>query len=163
MPTMLNAALAAFTAERSGSASALMTAGRQVGATIGVAVLGTVIATVYKNQLHLPGLPAAAMAVARSSVAAGVLVAKHLPAPFSGVALGAVHHAYANGVDMMLWVCAAIAITAAVLAALFIPRTVAVAPDGAADSTVADSTGPAELSGQSAGVAGALTDGNGGE
>ena len=57
MPTMLNAALGALTPERSGSGSALISATRQVGATIGVAVLGTVIATVYQNRLHLPGLP----------------------------------------------------------------------------------------------------------
>jgi hypothetical protein len=34
----------------------------------------------------------------------------------------AVHDAYASGVDVMLWVCAAIAAVAAVLAVLFLPR-----------------------------------------
>jgi hypothetical protein len=36
--------------------------------------------------------------------------------------MSAVHAAYASGVDVMLWVCAAIALAAAVLAALFLPR-----------------------------------------
>ena len=60
MPTALNAALGALSPARSGSGSALITAMRQVGGTIGVAVLGTVLATVYRSHLHLTGLPAAA-------------------------------------------------------------------------------------------------------
>jgi DHA2 family multidrug resistance protein-like MFS transporter len=121
MPTMLNAALSALTPERSGTGSALMSAMRQVGATIGVAVLGTVIATIYQNRLHLPGLPASVGAVARSSVAAGVAVAQHAPAATSAGLLDAVHSAYTSGIDAMLWICAGVAIAAAILAFLFIP------------------------------------------
>src|SRR3984957_1845349 len=61
LPTAMNAALGVLTAERSGSGSALMSAMRQVGATIGVAVLGTVLATVYTGRLRLPGLAAAGL------------------------------------------------------------------------------------------------------
>jgi len=118
MPTMLNAALSALTPERSGSGSALMTAARQVGATIGIAVLGTVLNSVYRSHLSIAGLPTAA-AAARNSVGAGVDVAELLG---SAPLLAAVRDAYASGVDVMLWVCAAIAAAAAVLAALFLPR-----------------------------------------
>ena len=75
MPQTMNAALCALSAERSGSGSALISALRQVGATIGVAVLGTVLASVYRSHLAVTGLPAAAAAAARSSVVAGVEVA----------------------------------------------------------------------------------------
>jgi MFS transporter, DHA2 family, multidrug resistance protein len=119
MPTMLNAALSALSPERSGSGSALMTAARQVGATIGVAVLGTVLNSVYRGHLGVAGLPPAIAAVAKSSVGTGVAVAAKID---SASLLTAVHAAYASGVDVMLWVCAAIAIAAAVLAALFLPR-----------------------------------------
>ncbi|HTX82964.1 MAG TPA: DHA2 family efflux MFS transporter permease subunit [Streptosporangiaceae bacterium] len=119
MPTMLNAALSALSPERSGSGSALMTAARQVGATIGVAVLGTVLNSVYRGHLGMAALPPAVAAVAKSSVGTGVAVAAKLG---SASVLSAVHAAYASGVDVMLWVCAAIAIAAAVLAALFLPR-----------------------------------------
>ena len=125
MPTMLNAALSALAPERSGSGSALMTAMRQVGATIGVAVLGTVLSSVYRSKLTLTGLPADVAATAKSSVGTGVAVALRLRSP---ELLTAVHAAYAAGVDVMLWVCAAIAIAAAVLAALFLPPE----PGGAA-------------------------------
>ena len=59
MPQTMNAALSALSAERSGSGSALISAMRQVGATIGVAVLGTVLASVYRSHLVVTGLPAA--------------------------------------------------------------------------------------------------------
>jgi len=136
LPTMLNAAIGALSPERSGSGSALLTAMRQVGATIGVAVLGTVIATVYQGKLHLAGLPAGVADVARSSVAAGVAVAHQLPAPLAAGVLGSVRHAYTSGLDVMLWICAGIAIAAAVLAALFVPRN-ATAPGQAQDGAAA--------------------------
>ncbi|HEY2316020.1 MAG TPA: DHA2 family efflux MFS transporter permease subunit [Streptosporangiaceae bacterium] len=130
MPTMLNAALSALTPERSGSGSALMTAMRQVGATIGVAVLGTVLNSVYRSKLTLTALPADVASAARSSVGTGVEVAMRLHSP---QLLEAVHVAYASGVVVMLWVCAAIAIAAAVLAAMFLPRQ-----QGAAEAAGAD-------------------------
>ena len=119
MPTALNAALGALSPERSGSGSALITAMRQVGGTIGVAVLGTVLASVYRGQLHLTGLTAAAATAARGSVAGGVAVAR---AAGSGPLLTAVHTAYVHGMDVMLWACGGIAAAAALLALAFLPR-----------------------------------------
>jgi DHA2 family multidrug resistance protein-like MFS transporter len=146
MPTMLNAALSALTPERSGSGSALMTAMRQVGATIGVAVLGTVIATVYQNHLHLGGLQAGLAAQARSSLAVGVGIATRIQ---SASLLHDVRLAYANGLDVMLWICAAIAIVAAILAALFIPRAMPAAPaadpETGAPGVIVDDSQPAGL------------------
>src|SRR5499427_4712293 len=54
LPAMLGAALSALSRERSGSGSALITASRQVGATLGVAGLGTLLVAVYRNSLVLP-------------------------------------------------------------------------------------------------------------
>jgi MFS transporter, DHA2 family, multidrug resistance protein len=153
MPTMLNAALSALTPERSGTGSALMSAMRQVGATIGVAVLGTVIATIYQNRLHLPGLPASVTAVARSSVAAGVTVAEHAPAAISAGLLGTVHAAYSDGIDVMLWICAGIAIAAAILAALFIPANATGPAPAAADGDGGAHREPGVAAGVAADVA----------
>ncbi|HEY2638509.1 MAG TPA: MFS transporter [Streptosporangiaceae bacterium] len=156
MPTLLNVALSALSAERSGSGSALITAMRQVGATIGVAALGTVLSSVYASRLSQAGLPGPAVAAAKSSVGAGVAVAMKSR---SAELLAAVHSAYAGGVDVMLWVCAAIAIAAAVLAALFVPRQASGA--GAADP--ASPTGPAARLSDAAGVAGSSGDPAGAE
>jgi MFS transporter, DHA2 family, multidrug resistance protein len=119
LPTALNAALGALSAERSGSGSALITAMRQVGATIGVAVLGTVLNSVYQSRLDLPGLPAAADRAAHASVAGGLEVAR---ATGSLPLLHAVRAAFTGGLDVMLWVCAGIAAAAALLALAFLPR-----------------------------------------
>ena len=153
MPTMLNAALGALSAERSGSGSALMTAARQVGATIGIAVLGTALSTVYRSKLALPGVPPTAATLARGGVGTGVVVAQRLHSP---EVLSAVHQAYASGVDVMLWICAGIAIASALLAALFLPRRAsetAERPARAADVATSAGTragaaaGPAEPGG----------------
>jgi EmrB/QacA subfamily drug resistance transporter len=147
LPTALNAALGALTAERSGSGSALMTAMRQVGATIGVAVLGTVLNSVYQSRLTLTGLPHAAADAAHASVAGGLAVAR---ATGSAQLLANVRGAYAGGLDVMLWVCAAIALAAAALAALFLPRQAeartesaesAEPPSGAVDASIAGAAG----------------------
>ncbi len=118
MPTALNAAIGALSPARSGSGSALITAMRQVGGTIGVAVLGTILATAYRSHLHLAGLPAAATGAIRKSVAAGVATAQ---AAGSHQLLDAVRVAYVHGLDVMLWVCSGIAIVSALLALAFLP------------------------------------------
>jgi MFS transporter, DHA2 family, multidrug resistance protein len=119
MPQAMNAAIGALSAERSGSGSALISALRQVGATIGVAVLGTILGSVYRGHLALTGLPAAAADAAKSSVAAGVGVAHQLN---SVALLGSVRHSFVSGMDVMLWICAGIALVSAVLAVIFLPR-----------------------------------------
>ena len=131
MPQTMNAALSALSAERSGSGSALISAMRQVGATIGVAVLGTVLASVYRSHLVVTGLPAAAAAAAKSSVVAGVAVAHALG---SAALLDSVRSAFVQGMDTMLWVCGGIALASAILALLFLPRRADGAPGAAADA-----------------------------
>jgi len=119
MPSAMNAALSALSAERSGAGSALITAMRQVGATIGVAILGTVLNNVYQGRLAAAALPAPAVNAARSSVVAGVAAARQ-----SGSAplLALVRAAYVHGLDIMLWTCGGIALASALLALAFLPR-----------------------------------------
>jgi MFS transporter, DHA2 family, multidrug resistance protein len=74
---------------------------------------------VYQGRLRLPGLSAAAVHAARSSVTGGLAVARDAG---SQVLRHDVRAAYAGGLDVMLWVCAGIAVAAAILAALFLPR-----------------------------------------
>jgi MFS family permease len=135
LPTALNIALGALSPARSGSGSAVITAMRQVGGTIGVAVLGTVLATTYRARLHLNGLPAAAADAIRKSVAGGVATAK---ASGSSALLDMVRTAYVHGLDVMLWVCAGIAIASAVLALVFLPRRATEQPENDAGADTSD-------------------------
>ena len=146
MPAAMNAALSALTAERSGSGSALITAMRQVGATIGVAVLGTVLLSAYRSHLDLGGLPAAAAGAVRTGVGAGVAVAGAL---HSAALLGEVRAAFAHGLDVMLAVCAGIAGLSALLALAFLPRQPRAAAQPAAGPIPAAGagSGPAAVAG----------------
>jgi predicted MFS family arabinose efflux permease len=121
MPAAMGIALGALSAERSGSGSALLTAMRQVGSTIGVAVLGTVISNSYASGVAsaAAGLPAQAAAAVRSSVGAGVAVAGQLG---SSSLLDTVRSAFVHGMGLMLWTCGGIAIACALLAVIFLPK-----------------------------------------
>jgi MFS transporter, DHA2 family, multidrug resistance protein len=119
MPAAMNAALGALSAERSGAGSALITAFRQVGATLGAAILGTVLSSAYQARLGLGGLPEAAASAARSGISGGVAVARELG---SASLLRSVEGAFVHGMDVMLWCCAGIALAAALLALAFLPR-----------------------------------------
>jgi MFS transporter, DHA2 family, multidrug resistance protein len=121
MPSSMGIALGALSAERSGAGSALLTALRQVGSTIGVAILGTVISNSYSNRVSgaTGHLPAAAAASVRSSVGAGVAVAQKLG---SADLLDTVRNGFVHGMDLMLWTCGGIAVVAALLALTFLPR-----------------------------------------
>jgi len=138
MPSAMGVALGALSAERSGAGSALLTALRQVGSTIGVAVLGTVISNSYSNSVAgaAAHLPAAAAASVRSSVGAGVAVAQQLG---SADLLDTVRSAFVHGMDLMLWVCCGIGVVAALLAVTFLPRRPQ--PRGTADVAEESVTG----------------------
>jgi MFS transporter, DHA2 family, multidrug resistance protein len=122
MPAAMNAAIGALTEDRSASGGALIQAVRQVGATIGVAVLGTVISNGYASRLpsSVTALPAAAADAVRSGVAGGVAVAGKLG---SAPLLGQVRSAFVGGMDVMLWTCGGIAIASALLALIFLRQS----------------------------------------
>jgi hypothetical protein len=140
MPSAMGIALGALSAERSGSGSALLTALRQVGSTIGVAILGTVISNSYKSGVATATahLPAAAAASVHSSAGAGVAVAKQLG---SADLLDTVRTAFVHGMDLMLWTCGGIAVVCALLALTFLPRKTQ--PQGSGD--VAEESVPGSL------------------
>jgi DHA2 family multidrug resistance protein-like MFS transporter len=119
MPSAMGVALGALSAERSGAGSALLTAMRQVGSTIGVAVLGTVISNSYSSGVAsaAAGLPGQSAAAVRSSVGSGVAVAGKLG---SSSLLDTIRSAFVHGMDLMLWTCGGIAVACALLAVIFL-------------------------------------------
>ena len=145
MPQAMNAALSALSAEGSGAGSALISAMRQVGATIGVAILGTVLNSVYRGHLDVTGLPAAVANAAKSSVVAGVAIADRLG---SAALLDSVRHAFVVGMDTMLWICGGIALVSAILAMIFLPRRAG----GAAESAVTSGAPVPEVAAADAGA-----------
>jgi len=80
MPPSTEAVMSVVPRERAGSGSALTNTARQVSGALGVAVLGSVLAQVYRSQLspHLANLPAAARDAATGSITASQAVAAKL-------------------------------------------------------------------------------------
>ena len=118
LATASAAALGALSAERAGVGSAVMQAVQKVGAPFAAALLGSVLNATYQGQLNLVGLPARAAGTVRASVFAGVAAAQRLG---SASLLHAVRAAFVHGMDVMLWVCAAIAMAGVLLTLVFLP------------------------------------------
>ncbi|TSE02051.1 MFS transporter [Skermania sp. ID1734] len=114
MPAVMGVAIDELSVQRAGSGSALIQALRQAGGTIGVAILGTVLATRYRSQLG--GLNSEPIS---DGVNAGVAVAKaaHDPAMLEHV-----QASFMSGMSLMLWVCTGSCALAAVLAIRAAPR-----------------------------------------
>src|SRR6266516_1607363 len=136
LPTAMDAALSALSPERSGVGSGVIQALRQVGGTIGVAVLGTVLSSAYHARLDLAGLPAQAASAVRDSVSAGVAVAHQLG---SAALLDSVRAASVHGMDVMLLVCGGIALLGIVLTITFLPRRAATVETTPSEPAIATS------------------------
>lgn len=115
LPPMNGLALAALPLDRSGSGSALIQASRQVGGTLGVAILGTVLNAAYRNHLDVAGLPPAAAQSARDSASAAVAIG-------SPELTRSARAAFVDGMDVTLWACSGLAVVSIVLALAFLPR-----------------------------------------
>ena len=113
LPAAMDTALGALTPERSGVGNALLQAMRQVGGAIGVAVLGTVLNSAYRDRL-----PGQAPGAVRDSVSAGVAVADRLG---DAALLDSVRSAFVHGMDVSLVVAGSISLAGVVLALIFMP------------------------------------------
>ena len=131
----MDGALGTLPRDRAGSGSGLLMTLRQVGAAIGIALLGSLLAGVFRDRLDVTGLPARAADTAGDSVVAARVIAEqahsaHLAASANG--------AYVHGMTVVLLVCGIAALVSALLAAAFLPkatpahRTDSAAPDMAA-------------------------------
>jgi DHA2 family multidrug resistance protein-like MFS transporter len=126
LPTAIGAALGVLTAERAGAGSGLMQAVRQVGSAVGVAVLGTVLASGYRSRAHTGRLSPVLARTVHDNVAAGVAVARSLRDDTLG---RVVRVAFVHGMDLTLIVSADLVLLGAVLAAVFLPRRAPPAAD----------------------------------
>jgi MFS transporter, DHA2 family, multidrug resistance protein len=140
LPATTDTALGALSKERAGMGSAVIMAMRQVGGTIGVAVLGTILGSAYRGRLDSSAAAAAVPAPVRTeagqSITAGVAVAEHAA---SVPLLDAVRDAFVHAMDGMLVVCAVIALVGTLLAVVFLPgRRAAAAAATAAEGTAVD-------------------------
>ena len=119
----LDAILGALPAGQTGAGSALTRAIQNVGASFGVAIMGSILNSAYQSHLsgQITDLPAALRSAAETSVAVAAAAASHLPAPISDRLLSAAAGAYAQGMSDVLMVTAGLLVVGAILMALFLP------------------------------------------
>ncbi|MDT9698854.1 DHA2 family efflux MFS transporter permease subunit [Streptomyces sp. P17] len=113
----MDAALGTLPADRAGSGSGLLMTLRQVGGAIGIALLGSLLAGVFRDRLDVTGLPAGVADTAGESVVAAHVVAERAGA--EGLVASA-NSAYVHGMGVVLLVCAVASLVASVLAAVFL-------------------------------------------
>ncbi|MFJ7410541.1 DHA2 family efflux MFS transporter permease subunit [Streptomyces sp. NPDC098077] len=123
MPPVTVAVMQALPREKAGSGSAVNNTFRQVGGALGIAVLGSVLSTVYRGDIegHLGAVPAGARDVAGESIEATLGVAEKL-GPVAGKPLvAAAHDAFISAMHVTALGSAAVALIGALVVGLFLP------------------------------------------
>jgi DHA2 family multidrug resistance protein-like MFS transporter len=136
--------------EKAGVGSAVNDTTRELGGTLGVAVVGSVFSSVYGPRLveNLDGVPVPGFALeaAQDSMAAASIVAEQAPPAAQPVIVDAASSAFIDGLAFGSLVAAGTAAVGAVAALLFLPARAsdlaAAADSGADDQAVADRVEP---------------------
>lgn len=108
--------------EKAGSASALSNTFRQVGGALGIAVLGSVLSTAYRNSIepHLGAVPAGVRHTAGESIEATLGVAAKL-GPRGDALVGPANDAFLHAMHVTALCGAGVALVGALVVALFLP------------------------------------------
>jgi EmrB/QacA subfamily drug resistance transporter len=135
------AIMGALPLAKAGAGSAVNDTTREVGGTLGVAVLGSVMVSVYgarvADVLHGRGLPAGMVAAAQDSVVAGYATVSALPGPQGQAVLAGVRDAFLAGLSAASWIAVAATALAAIAALIWLPAHAASQPpsDAGIDAT----------------------------
>ncbi|MCM2579594.1 MFS transporter [Streptomyces meridianus] len=103
--------------DKAGSASALLQTGQEFGGALGIAVLGSVGATVYRHSSALDspdGVPAAALESARQTIGGALAAAEQLPARAADSLIRAAREAFTIEVHAASYAAAAVMALAAI-------------------------------------------------
>jgi EmrB/QacA subfamily drug resistance transporter len=127
MSPMTAAIMSAVPPRRAGAGSAMNDATRELGAALGVAVLGSVAASRYTASLGhaLTGLSSSARVAARASIAGALHVAAGLHGPAAHALASAAKSAFVDGVHLAAIAGAALAAVAAIATYRRLPHQLA--------------------------------------
>ncbi len=120
------AVMSSLPKEKAGAGAAVNDTTREVGGTLGVAVAGSVFASLYAPRIgeFLSGfaqVPAEAVSAARDAMAAAIEVAERAPAELRDAFRAAATDAFMSGMRVACLVCAGVALAGAVAAFVFLP------------------------------------------
>lgn len=127
MSPMTAAIMSAVPPRRAGAGSAMNDATREMGAALGVAVMGSLAASRYGPAMAslTTNLPAAAQSAADSSLAGALAVAQQLPAEVGQPLAAGATDAFVDGIHLAVTVGAALAWIAAAVVVRYLPRHLA--------------------------------------
>ena len=111
-------------AEQYGAGSAVNDTVQELGASLGIAVIGSVVASSFRHSLATSGLPAAVVKAAQPSIAQADAVAAHA-GRFAPYVLEAAHQSFTTAMTTGFTVAGTIAVGAAVVVAIALPRRAA--------------------------------------
>jgi EmrB/QacA subfamily drug resistance transporter len=141
MPPATVMIMSSLPREKAGSGSAVNNVFRQVGGAIGVAVLGSLMSTVYRNGVkgHLDGLPAPTRHAAGESIEATLGVAAKLGPKGQGL-VGPADHAFIHAMHVTAAASGGVALIGALVVLVFLPgkaKPASTEPGGEAELTMA--------------------------
>jgi EmrB/QacA subfamily drug resistance transporter len=138
MSPMTSSIMSAVPARRAGAGSAMNDATRELGAALGIAVLGSIAASRYTTSLDhaLDVVPPGSRSAARSSLAGALDVASRLPAQTGRIVTEAAQDAFLEGIRLA----ALVGVVLAIVAAVFVRRNLpaSTAPAEAADENAVE-------------------------
>ncbi|MFJ9468911.1 MFS transporter [Streptomyces caniferus] len=102
--------------EEAGAASAVSETAYELGAALGIALLGSIVTGIYRGFATPPGVPAPTADAARESLGGAFEAARHLPADQAAALVKAAQDSFVAGVDVAAGVGAAVLLAAAVAA-----------------------------------------------
>jgi DHA2 family multidrug resistance protein-like MFS transporter len=111
--------------ERAGAAAAISETGAEFGGVLGIAALGSIGMAVYRGLMAeaVSGdVPVEAAEAAQDTLGGAVAAASQLPDLVGVALLSSARQAFAQGFELVVLICAAIAVAAAVLAAVALGR-----------------------------------------
>ena len=111
--------------ERAGSAAGLAETSSELGGALGIALLGSLAAAVYRGVMDVSmpdGVPAAAAEIARDTAGGAIAESQRLEGVLGAQVLSAARDAFAQSFEVSMAVCAAVALLASLAAVLFMTR-----------------------------------------
>lgn len=138
--------MGSLSADKAGVGSAVNDTTRELGGTLGVAIVGSVFASVYRHSLlhdwRLAPMPESVRGALDHSMAAAQEIATRLPAHRAMAVHDAVQHAFLRGMQYGCMTCAGIAAGTALVVALVLPaQQIAAVEDS---TTTVDEPEPAD-------------------
>jgi DHA2 family multidrug resistance protein-like MFS transporter len=118
--------------ERTGAASAISETSSEFGGALGIAILGSIGAAVYRSRIadgFPDGVPSRAAEAARDTLGGAVASAERLPGTMGSAVLDAAHEAFTNGMRVVAVISVIVLAVLAVVAPLLLKDRTVIVPE----------------------------------